>query len=138
MIGVENIFIYCPGSQKMGPGRQFQQIYCPGKPPGPISPEHLDRVSKKVNFLKKQPFGRSNCCEIVDILNNYLFWRKSSSETVAVLQKAFIFKKQLIRKRICYVVVVIRKNQLLQTTRYSEKNRSAKRQPFQVTTLISI
>ena len=29
----------------LGPGRQFQPIYWPGKPPGRISPGHLDRVS---------------------------------------------------------------------------------------------
>ena len=38
--------------------------------------------------------------EKVHILNYYLFWRKSSSETEAVLKKVFIFKKYLIRKSI--------------------------------------
>ena len=38
------LFIYWPGRYSLGPGRQFQQIYWPGKPPGHISPGHLDRV----------------------------------------------------------------------------------------------
>ena len=49
------------GRHNLGPGRQFQQIYWRGKPPGRISPGHLDRVYKgtrcitsfwyKVSFL---------------------------------------------------------------------------------------
>ena len=35
----------------MGTGRQFQQIYRPGKPPGRISPGHLDRVYITTDFL---------------------------------------------------------------------------------------
>ena len=38
------LFIYWPGRYSLGPGRQFQQINWPGKPPGHISPGHLDRV----------------------------------------------------------------------------------------------
>ena len=34
------------GRHNLGPGRQFQQIYWRGKPPGRISPGHLDRVYK--------------------------------------------------------------------------------------------
>ena len=44
MTGVENFFIYWPGRHNMGPGRQSQQNYRPGEPPGHISPGHLDRV----------------------------------------------------------------------------------------------
>ena len=42
MTGVENIF-YWPGRHNLGPGKQFKQIYLPEKPPGHISPGHLDR-----------------------------------------------------------------------------------------------
>ena len=41
---VENLFIYFPVRQNLGPGRQFQQTYQPGKPTGRISSEHLDGV----------------------------------------------------------------------------------------------
>ena len=41
---VENLFIHWPGRHNLGSGRQFQQIYRPLKPPGHISPGHLDRV----------------------------------------------------------------------------------------------
>ena len=37
MTGVENVFIYRPGSN-------FQQIYRMRKPPGCVSPVNLDRV----------------------------------------------------------------------------------------------
>ena len=45
MTVVENLFIYWVGRHNLGPGRQFQQIYQPGKPTGRISLGHLDRVS---------------------------------------------------------------------------------------------
>lgn len=44
MTGVENLLIYFPGGHNLGQRRQFQQIYCQGKPPGWISPRKLDRV----------------------------------------------------------------------------------------------
>ena len=44
MTGVEKLFIYWPERHNLGPGRKFRQIYWPGKPPGCISPGHLDRV----------------------------------------------------------------------------------------------
>ena len=37
----------------MGSGRQFQQIYRSGKPPGRISPRHLDRVYCESNHVQK-------------------------------------------------------------------------------------
>ena len=51
---VENLFICWPERHNLGAGRQFQQIYWPGKPPGRISPGYLDRVLKRtVNFWRK-------------------------------------------------------------------------------------
>ena len=44
-------------------------------------------VFKKYLLLKKQLLGRSARFEKVHALNNYLFWRKSSSKTVAALSK---------------------------------------------------
>ena len=43
------------------------------------------------------------------------------------VEKAFILKKQLIRKCICYQEVVIRKKWPFHTNSYSEKNLSAKK-----------
>ena len=45
MTGVDDFFIYWPGSHNLGLGRQSQQNYRPGEPPGHISPGHLGRVS---------------------------------------------------------------------------------------------
>ena len=42
--GIVNLFIYWPGRHNLGPGKQIQQIYRPGKTPGRFSPGHLDRV----------------------------------------------------------------------------------------------
>ena len=38
MTGAEDLFLYWPGRHILRPGKQFQQIYQPGKPPGRISP----------------------------------------------------------------------------------------------------
>ena len=45
MTGVEKLFLYWPGRHNLGPEWQCLEIYRPGKPPGCISPGHLDRVS---------------------------------------------------------------------------------------------
>ena len=50
---------------------------------------------------------------------------KYGLENSSCADKVFIFKRQLIRKSVCYQEVVIRMQQLLQTSRYSEKNLSA-------------
>ena len=47
-------------------------------------------VPKKVILLKKKVFGRSTCFEKIHVLNNYLFRRKSSSETAAVLKSIYL------------------------------------------------
>ena len=44
MTGLKHLFIYWLGRHNLGPGWQFQKTHRPGKPPGRISPGHLDRV----------------------------------------------------------------------------------------------
>ena len=41
---LENLFLCWHGKDNLGPKRQFQQAYWPGKPPRRISPVHLDKV----------------------------------------------------------------------------------------------
>ena len=50
MTGVENLFIYWPGRHNLGPRRQFQQLYWPGKSPGCIFLGHLNRVLKSLGW----------------------------------------------------------------------------------------
>ena len=46
-----------------------------------------NNCSYKISFSEEVAVRKSTCLEKVHALNNYLFWRKSSSETVAVLTK---------------------------------------------------
>ena len=53
MTGIENLLIYWPGRHNLETGRQFQQIYRPGMPPGCFSPGKLGRVYLSLVSEKK-------------------------------------------------------------------------------------
>ena len=49
-------FIYWQGKHNLELGRHFQQNYQPGRPPGSIPPEHLDRVFRQRKVLVSLPY----------------------------------------------------------------------------------
>ena len=91
MTGVERLCLYFPGRHILGPGRQLQQIYGPGKPPGRISSGHLDRLLECCDPLRQKPFLsqltflRCNFRHLVIFecfpqLSSAIYWLNSSVE----------------------------------------------------------